>query len=447
MKEQFLKRMQTMIPDEYPEFLKSLEEPVLKGVRINPKKVNILDLVDQLNLKGPSQFYPNLYVADLSGLNPYHICGAYYLQEPSAASVVPLLEVQEDDLVLDLCAAPGSKSTQILDFLKDGFLISNEIDPKRAKILLSNMERMGAINFAVTNSDPKMIASTFPLCFDKILVDAPCSGEGMIKKHTEASQQWSQELILQCQKRQKEILTQAIKALKGGGRLVYSTCTYSIEENEAVVAWLLNTFPEMEQVDLSADFGRPGFAYEGMDPKKVRRIFPMDGGEGQFMAAFIKRGEKNQVPKEIKESRLDQSIEHFLQDHLTTWPSHILVKNNKIYGMDHPFLDFGRIKVLRQGWLLGEIKKNRIEPSQSLFLGASYKEAIKNKVELTLEEMDAFMHGEVLQKESSKGFVALCFANIPFGFGKSDGKRINNRLPKGLRLLPNSHIREVEYGK
>lgn len=447
MNEQFLKRMQALIPDEYPKFLKSLEEPVLKGVRINPKKVNGSDLAAQLHLEGPSPFYPYLYVADLSGLNPYHICGAYYLQEPSAASVVPLLEVQKGDFVLDLCAAPGSKSTQILDFLEEGFLISNEIDPKRAKILLSNMERMGAMNFAVTNSDPKTIASTFPLCFDKILVDAPCSGEGMIKKHIEASQQWSEERILQCQKRQKEILSQAIKALKGGGRLVYSTCTYSIEENEAVVAWLLDAFPEMEQVDLDVDFGRTGFAYEGMDPKKVRRIFPMDGGEGQFMAAFIKRGDESQEPKECKESRLDRSLQGFLQEYLTNWPPHILVKNDKIYGMDHPFLDFGSIKVLRQGLLLGEIKKNRIEPSQPLFLGAFYKEAIKNKVELTLEEMDAFMHGEVLFKESPKGFVALCFRGIPFGFGKSDGKRIKNRLPKGLRLLPNSHVSEVKYGK
>ncbi|WP_304748367.1 RsmF rRNA methyltransferase first C-terminal domain-containing protein [Dubosiella newyorkensis] len=441
MNDQFLERMKSILADDYPQFLDSLERPFYKGVRLNPKKCEPEALVEMLRLTQPTPFYRYEYYNDsITGLNPFHCTGSLYLQEPSASSVVPLLGIQPNDLVLDLCAAPGSKSTQILDFLETGFLVSNEIHPKRAQVLLSNMERMGAVNFAVTNSDPKTIGSWFPACFDKVLVDAPCSGEGMIKKHEEVKEDWSLENIDHCASRQKEILPWAIKALKSGGELVYSTCTYAIEENEAIVAWILEHFPEMEQVEIHAGFGRKGVSVLGMDPSKVVRITPIEGGEGQFVAKFRKKGSDFGEPLFLKNQKLNKKEAAFFHELTRKTYPYILKKDEKIFGMDHPFIDFGKIKTLRQGVLMGEQKKGRIEPEHAFFLAADQKEGLISKVEIDEEEMDRFMHGEVLMKNAAKGYVALCFKQTPFGFGKSDGNRITNKLPKGLRFLPKSHL-------
>ena len=223
--EMYFTRMKELLQDEFDAYMDSLAKPLYRGLRINLKKAD----KDEFNhLDKPSRFCKESYYVDKPlGNHPLHICGCFYLQEPSASSAVEVLDVKEDDYVLDLCAAPGGKSTQIASHLKNGYLVSNEIDSKRAQILLSNMERMGVKNMAVTNTSVDRLAKVFHNCFDKILVDAPCSGEGMIKKHDAALNHWSIENIKLCAARQKEILEYAYSMLKPNGILVYSTCTYA----------------------------------------------------------------------------------------------------------------------------------------------------------------------------------------------------------------------------
>lgn len=460
MNEQFLERIREYIPDEIETFEASLEQPLYQGLRANPIKCDPQELAARLDFLGdPSPFAKNAwYIQGSYGLHPYHMEGKFYLQEPSAGSAVQALNVQPDDVVLDLCAAPGSKSTQIAGYLtgKNGFLVSNEIDAKRAQALLSNMERIGLENFAVTNMDSKTLCRQFPETFDKILVDAPCSGEGMMKKHAAAKDEWSLENIQVCSARQKEILANAIPALKPGGEMVYSTCTYAKEENEEVTAWILENYPEMEQIDIlpeDMNFGRPGFETPGMDASKVRRIFPMDKGEGHYIARFRKAAAESQPSskksskkaKAAKEEKLDKSVLEFLNEQLGSDDIFEYIQMDKskdktsVYGMHRPFWNFKKGKVLRQGVYIGDVIKNRFEPAHAFYMGQSMLDG-KTKTEVSLEQMDQFVHGQQLNLESPKGYRALCYEGVPFGFGKSDGRRITNKYPKGLRLNPGSHV-------
>jgi NOL1/NOP2/fmu family ribosome biogenesis protein/precorrin-6B methylase 2 len=371
------------------------------------------------------------------------------MQEPSASAAVQGLDIKQGMRVLDLCAAPGSKSTQIAELLEDGFLIANEYDSKRAQILLSNFERMGVDNFLCTNMDTKVLCSQLPGFFDRILVDAPCSGEGMMKKHEKAWSEWSLDNIELCADRQKEILTNAWIALKPGGRLVYSTCTYAKEENEAIVSWLLETFPDAKQVPFTdRKFGRTGYPYSGIDETLVRRIYPMDGGDGHFMAAFEKTGEETAGAKEnwLKPAKLEKEAADFIQQHLSDGFTYYqsIKKDGKVsvYGMDQPFLKLKKGNIIRQGVYIGDIVKGRFEPAHAFFLSEKYAKHGLSKTKTDLEQMDAFYHGSQLSVAAPRGYRGLCYNGIPYGFGKSDGSRITNKLPKGLRLLEKSHLKE-----
>lgn len=455
----FEQRMKNLLGNEMDAYVQSLDQPLFQGLRISGRKQDVEQTKASLPfLKEPSKFARNTwYIQGQYGLWPGHLQGLFYLQEPSAGSAVEVLDVKPDDTVLDLCAAPGSKSTQILDRLEDGFLVSNEIDARRAQVLLSNMERMGAENFLVANMDAKTLCSQVEECFDKILVDAPCSGEGMMKKHEAALENWSYPNVLLCAARQKDILKEAWNALKPGGQMVYSTCTYAKEENEDNVAWLLKTFPDATQLDCHVSWGRPGVETEGMDASKVRRIFPMDGGEGHFVARFEKvpssqsdnvSGKKTGFDLK-KPDKLDKESEKFLKEQLNgsfayyDWDKSR--DSEKIYGMNHPFIKLKKGKVLRQGVLIGEKVKNRFEPAHAFFLSRSIARNGLTKTETSLEEMDAFYHGQQLSLEAPKGYRALCYQSIPYGFGKSSQSRITNKLPKGLRLNPNSHVYQEEH--
>lgn len=429
MNEDFLARMKSYLKEEYDAFYQSMSKPLLRGLRYNPKK----KMEPIQNLKATPFSKDSFYINQSLGNHPGHICGAFYLQEPSASSAVSILDVKENDYVLDLCAAPGGKSTQIASSLKHGFLLSNEINKKRAQILLSNIERCGVQNVLVTSDTPSKICHTFKECFDKVLVDAPCSGEGMMKKHDEATN-WSQDNVDYCSQRQKEILADAYLALKKDGILVYSTCTYAKEENEEVIQWFLENYPDMELIDPRVSFGREGFI------KKTIRIFPMDGGEGHFVAKLQKKGgNKNTFPV-LKDAKLNPLVEAFLIEQLGFVPKHIQTISNSVYAMDLPFINTKKINVLRQGILLGELKKNRFEPAHAFYMNAEWIDHYQKKYEASIEEMNAFMHGETLSCNLDKGYYAICFEGIPFGFGKSDGHLLKNKIPKGLRLLPNSKV-------
>ena len=450
MNVQFLNRIRSYIPNEYDDFIRSLSNPLYKGVRVNTKKISVEEFLKSFPDLKISRFSKNSYYIEQSiGNHPLHITGCAYMQEPSASSAVTVLDVQPDDYVLDLCAAPGSKSTQIARDLQSGFLLSNEYESKRAKILLSNMERMGVTNFAITNMDTKDLCKQFPSCFDRVLVDAPCSGEGMMKKHDVASEKWSIENIHLCAKRQKEILKNAYISLKKDGILVYSTCTYAKEENEEVVAWFLHEFPDMELMPIPFDFGRPGLETEGMDATKVRRIFPMDQGEGHFIAKLRKTGGTNKKVPVISDSNLESCVKKFLKDQIKESLSHFHVEKGKemdrVYMMNTPFLKFKKGNVIRQGVYVGNIIKSRFEPVHAFYMNSDLK--FLRVEDCTIHEMDQVMHGLELNHKVDKGYVAFSFQHHIYGFGKSDGTRIKNKIPKGLRLLPNSHVMGVKNEK
>ena len=436
MNETFIKRMKSYIPDEMEAFLASFDMPLRKGLSLNTKKLNKEDFEEWTGLSWNQSIFSrhSSIVEDNLGLHPAHICGAFYLQEPSASAPISALNIQGEEVVLDMCAAPGGKSMQIASLLETGFLLSNEINHHRAQILLSNMERLGFENVAISNDTPKNIAKCFPEIFDKVLVDTPCSGEGMMHKHQEALDQWSLDLIDQCQARQKEILDCAIQALKPGGTLVYSTCTYAKEENEDIISWALETYPNLKLEPISTKFGRDGFI-EG-----TRRIFPMDGGEGQFMACLKKEGNSKNKLKECQSDKPSKIMKEFLDDQLEKGNYYYLVNKDKIWIKQSPFYELKGIKVLRQGNYVGQEKKNRLEPTHSFYMASSLP--LKKKVSCSLQEMNDFMHGLEIEKEGIKGYVGLVYKDLCFGFGKASNGKIKNKIPKGLRLLEKSQIQK-----
>lgn len=440
MKEAFLKRMEEMLQQEYPAFVASLEQGMYRGVRINPMKIQeetFLKLFPYTVTKTP--FCPDaFYLQEATpqlGYHALHASGAMYLQEPSAASAVEILDVKAGDWVLDLCAAPGGKSTQIAAKLQhQGLLISNEIEPKRAQILLSNMERLGFGEAIITNAHPEELCQTCAGWFDKVLVDAPCSGEGMMKKHDAAMEEWSEEHVCACAHRQLQIIDTAFDALKEGGILVYSTCTYAMEENEQLVAAILAKRDDIEQIDCGVCFGRAGFAWEGMDAQKVRRIFPMDQGEGHFIAKFrkCKAGETSKY-KEQKPTALPEEMRKQLKEIVAIPNGYFHMEKDKVYFRTQPFLNLGKIRVLRQGILCGELIKKRLEPHQHLFMSSQLQPYLNRICELSDTQWEQFRAGEQLNIPGYKGYTALAWNSLIVGFGKGDGMVIKNKYPKGLR--------------
>lgn len=429
---EFFERMEKMLGPEYPAFLESLDRPFARSVRLNTSRLDKerFGLESGLDLSQKSPFTHDAWIVQESlGLHPMHLTGAMYLQEPSASAPVDILDVQEGDVVLDLCAAPGSKSTQILRE-KPSFLVCNELDRKRGMTLLSNLERSGAVNYALFQGDAKQTARLYPEAFDKVLVDAPCSGEGMIKKHSAALEDWSEANIRTCAARQREILDAACEALAPGGILVYSTCTYAREENEDQVRAFLKRHPEMIQEPVCKPYGRPDLDHAG-----GIRIFPMDGGEGQFAARFRKLGnpaDRQLFPVE-KPVRLTALEKEFLEDQQVKYPFYSR-KNGRLYGMEHPFV---KGSPLRQGVLIGETVKNRFEPAHAFFMAADPV----RKAELEDRQLEDWMHGLELPVKTDKGFVQVTWHGLPAGFAKSTGQVLKNRLPKGLRLLEGSRVK------
>ncbi len=436
MNEQFLIRMKDMLKEEFEDYLKALDDPMHKGLRINTLKWDIDSFKNsQICEYAPtslSDFVFEIPEESKLGKTIEHHQGLFYLQEVSACSAVEILDPQPGDFVLDLCAAPGGKSTQIAMKLNHkGLLISNEIDSQRAQILLSNCERCGVSNAIITNSSPEVLCEALQGCMDKVLVDAPCSGEGMFRKHSKAMEDWSQAHVKACSQRQKRIVDEAVKVLKPGGIMVYSTCTYAIEENEEVIDYLLQKYPQMELLDSTERFGRRGFDVGKCDGHKVRRIFLMDGGEGHFVARLRK---KDGVSKELKKLRctpLHKAAASFLKEQLDFELKATMI-NEKIYLADE-FYDLKKVRILRQGIQAGEIIKDRFEPHQHFYSSALLEGHYQKITSCSHDEMIKFMQGEQLNKAALKGFVGICYQNHLIGFGKSDGTTIKNRLPKGLR--------------
>lgn len=438
--DEFLFRIKSLLGDDFDEFLKFYENENYKGLRVNTLKCSaekLRMLVDFELVNTPfckEGFYIPSDVTSL-GNSPLHHCGAFYIQEPSATSAVEMLGVEKNDFVLDLCAAPGGKSTQIGAKLQGtGLLWSNEIVRNRANILLSNIERMGISNAVVSNCHPDILCNELQGKFDKVLVDAPCSGEGMFRKNSDAQNEWSVEHVKSCAQRQLMILNSAKNALKEGGVMVYSTCTFSQEENEDVITQFLSENPDFELEDAGIDFGRKTLEY-------ACRIFPMDGGEGHFAARLRKKGEGyGSIIPYKNNQKIDDKVWDFYDSLFVDRPfgDNLTLVGEKIIILPENYnRNIKNTGIIRAGVILGEIVKNRIEPHHSVFMAAQKSEC-RSAVDFDLnsDEIHKFLHGEEIAVPSEvKGYTAVCVNGMTVGFGKASNGRLKNKYPKGLRIL------------
>ena len=427
--EKFLARMQQQLGDEYDEYLRSLQRPRAVALRFNPLKGDIpaLPFVEK-----PVPWEPMGYYYDPDsrpGLHPYHEAGVYYLQEASAMASAALLEPQPGEFILDLCAAPGGKSTQIAGRMQGkGLLVSNEINQKRAKVLSRNIERLGIGNAVVTGEAPAALADRFPCFFHRIMVDAPCSGEGMFRKEEAAITDWSEENVEMCARRQAEILDCAAAMLRPGGRLVYSTCTFAPQEDEEAVEAFLARHPEFETESVNAPWfqeSRPG----------MYRLWPHKLlGEGHF-AAVLRKMDCREETADVNPDKpmpLPKAFLTFAKELDIALPDGQAVTfGDTLYWMPPQMPALHRLRVLRPGLELGTLKKDRFEPAHALALWLKH---CKNEISLTPEskELAAYLHGEAIPC-TVRGWCLVKAGAYSLGWGKGDGNQLKNHYPKGLR--------------
>ena len=427
--ELFLDRMKGQLGEEFPAFLASLERPRAVALRFNPLKGQAPNLpFTQKNVPWePQGFYYD--PESRPGLHPFHEAGVYYLQEASAMSAVALLDPQPGERVCDLCAAPGGKTSQIAGrMMGEGFLLCNEFSPKRAKILSRNMERMGVGNALVTNENTEKLAQRLPGFFDRVLIDAPCSGEGMFRKEEAAITDWSQETVQMCARRQAEILDNGAKMVRPGGRLVYSTCTFAPEENEQTVASFLERNPEYALETVEAPwFTAVGVGQFRLWPHKLL-------GEGHFAAVLRRKGEEEPEGKGCPGEKLPKLWLDFAKELGITLPEGKAIQfGQSLYWAPVDMPDLKGLKVERPGLELGVLKKDRFEPAHALAL---WLQGCKNTEDLPAdgEQIRKYMGGDVVESEK-KGWCLVTVGGYSIGWGKGDGRVLKNHYPKGLRRM------------
>ena len=435
--EQFDARMKSLLKDEYDDFKKALLEKPVKGLYLNRNKKNVERVLEEQYIEH-HPIVENGYLYDENyhpGRSAYFLAGLYYIQEPSAMLVADALPIEPDDFVLDMCAAPGGKSCEIASRLTgEGVLIANDIEASRARILSENIERFGLDNTIVTNVDPMRFSKQFQDAFDKIVLDAPCSGEGMFRKLEQAVDTWSEDKVLECAHIQKNLLKGAYDMLKQGGMVIYSTCTYSYEENEAMVHYAVDELG-FELLPLSKSHG----LCPGVDLDEVVRCYPHHyRGEGHFIALLRKPGNSPRKvvrPMKPQVSPADLKVlKAFYQETLNKKvPAYIIENNGHLYAIKKNFPELKGIRVLRNGLYLGEVRKNRFIPSYSLALTLT-KEDVKRSYDYSCdsEEIKKYIHGETLEGTGNKGFGVIFVDGYPLSFYK-ESNQVKNLFPKGLR--------------
>lgn len=439
----FLSRMKELLGDEYADFLASYDEEKRQGLRINTLKSDGKATLEEFDLQGVPWCESGYYFngAERPGKSALHEGGAFYIQEPSAMAVVENMGVSKGDFVLDLCAAPGGKSSHISCKLAgSGLLVSNEIIRSRAKILSRNIERMGVRNCVVLNESPIRLAKRFVGTFDKILVDAPCSGEGMFRKNPLAVEQWSLENVKACKQRQCEILEQAVKMLKDDGEIVYSTCTFSKQENEEVVNEFLSANADFKVKRSGYEFCG-GYAIEGGrfndELVKTNRIFPHRfGGEGHFFAILKRNGESREIKYSAQNVKIDEKIakeyKAWQEENINVKFDANLAFGQTLYAMPQGVPRLDGLNAERVGLQLGEYKKNRFEPSHSLAASLRPCEA-KRVLELSQQDAESYLNGQTIECGGERGWTLITYKGVSLGWGKCDGVYVKNHYPKGLR--------------
>lgn len=463
---EFEERMKRLLGAEYDAFYHALcYEDAVKGLRVNPVKVSF----DEFGAHAPFALTPLSYVEGgyvvdavaQAGKHPYHAAGAYYMQDPGAMATVAALP---DDFwersglrILDLCAAPGGKTTQLasLCYQNGGVVLANEYVSARSRILAGNVERMGLDNVCVTNADSRYLAEWYPAFFDLVVVDAPCSGEGMYRKNEQAIAEWSPENVRMCATRQREILDNAAQCVAEGGYLLYSTCTYSTEENEESVLGFLSRHPAFRLCPMSEAVNlrtAPGIALDGsdgVDLSKCRRFYPhVSKGEGQFLALLQRVDGEARISKGVKDSfvalaKSDRTVaESFLREVTGNTPLSslgMLGGNLILFGAHDASFPLPPFGVVSAGVMLGELRKGRIVPHHHFF--SAYGKSFASRLLLDADDprVSRYLAGEEIEVSGaldSMTAVLLRIGNdaVLLGGGKAVGNRLKNYYPKGLRV-------------
>ena len=473
----FLSAMEALLGDEYKSFLDSYDEEYMRGLRCNTLKISPEDFQNKVSYitDKVSWTHNGFYSSedDQPAKHPYYYAGLYYIQEPSAMLPASLLPVRPGDKVLDLCAAPGGKTTELGAKLKGrGLLVCNDISASRAKALLKNVELFGIKNAVVTSEDPKQLAERFEGYFDKILVDAPCSGEGMFRKVHSITKNWMQYGSGYYADIQRQILPSAVKMLKAGGYMIFSTCTFSVKEDEESLRFILESFPEMElvpAVDFSderyAGFKRGGFGFD-----EAVRIYPHRcKGEGHFTALLRKKDpeadgecdfenrseieEALGVPETdvIYENRYDASARKkhkAINDETFAFfeslgmkidLNRLRIKDDKVFLLPEDMPEVNGLRVLRTGLFLGEIKQGRFEPSQALALALKKKE-YRNVLDLKIDDPRVVRYLkcesiDIEDGEAENGICLVCTDGYPLGWAKIDRGRLKNKYLPSWRMM------------
>lgn len=429
--------MKALMGEDYEKFESVINGVPYKGVHVNTLKCDKekFKSIFPFELSEVPFAENGCYInADKPGTHPLHHAGAFYVQEPSAMFPAEVMEIEKGDKVLDLCASPGGKSADIAAKLNGtGLLWSNEYVKARAFTLLSNIERMGIRGGVVSNASAQSLSENLEGFFDKILVDAPCSGEGMLRRDKAHYENWNEKNILKCAQRQKEILFYAKKMLKPGGILVYSTCTFNSTENEDVIRGFLDensnfSLVKIENTCFSDGYGMP----------EAKRIFPYQGGEGHFVAKLKK--DENEEPVKHKAFTANKPQQMFFDFYKENFSAEIYgiphEENGKVYLVPRLFPQTHGINVLRRGVLAGEIRGKNFFPHHALYTAARADECL-NRADYDCESVEIlkFLHGEELPATASNGFCAVSVNDIVTGFGKISGGKMKNHYPKGLRNL------------
>ena len=454
--------MSLLLGDEFPAFAAALEEEPVNGLRVNTLKISTEDFLRRspFPLGDRIPWAASAYVlppSDVSpGNHPYHRAGLYYLQDPSAMSAAMLLDPHPGECVLDLAAAPGGKTTHLATLMQGrGLLVANEIKDKRVGHLAMNVERWGAGNVVVTNETPERLADAFGAFFDRVLVDAPCSGEGMFRKDMGARADWSPEMVAGCAVRQRNILRVAAHLVRPGGYLMYSTCTFAPEEDEGVMVQFLDEHPDfgVEALPQLSGFapGKPEwleFTTKDKELCKAVRLFPHRvKGEGHFVCLLKRFGEeekragkRNQL---LAMNRMQMELwQAFVRDVLACdfAADRLLVRGERLYFAPEELPDFGHpstgsgqgLRVVHPGIWLGTFKKGRFEPAHplALFLKADGTHNVTN-FQPDDQRLAAYLRGETFASEGAPGWTLVCVDGFGLGWGKRVQAMVKNHYPRG----------------
>ncbi len=452
----FEEKMKQLLGEEFEEYIACYEAPRYYGLRVNTGKISVEEFEKICPFEiSPIPWIPNgfYYNGDkvTPSKHPYYFAGLYYLQEPSAMTPASRLPIEPGDKVLDVCAAPGGKATELGAKLKGkGLLACNDISSSRAKGLLKNIEVFGIGNVLVLSEEPGNLEEYFSEYFDKILIDAPCSGEGMFRKDKKMVSAWQEHGPEFFSNIQKSIIRQAARMLKPGGMMLYSTCTFDASENERIIDGLIRDFPEFQILPMEAyegfAAGMPQMTDSGREElKNTVRIFPHKmKGEGHYLA-LLRKGSEISKTTEIQEKKANKKIPEELADFFKNVSrdfdsSRLDIHGERVYYMPEGLPQLKGIRFLRTGLLLGELKKKRFEPSQALAMTLK-KEEYKHSIDFPVsdERVKRYLKGETLEVddlvgEKESGWYLVCVDSYPLGWGKLSRGTLKNKYLPGWRL-------------